>query len=232
MNNSPLTPETQDDLLIQIRTAHRLLAAYYQRLLPSIEKIANQVGSDFYFWEPYKFARPAMRTSNPFSKWAWDMLPAMSAIYVFKNVKNESSIAIDDFLISFYVDSDTGVDNEEMQRSEMDGLALSMPVTQAQSMVKIGIYTPFKNENLHWHANIWSQGAYPDYQAFDADNNSAKDANGQPMVSSGFEVSVSQLMTEDGIQQLTAKIEQCLACAIQYAKSIAAENATSDVQCI
>ncbi|WP_300480111.1 hypothetical protein [Shewanella sp.] len=226
MNNSPLTPETQDELLIQIRTAHRLLAAYYQRLLPSIEKIANQLGSDFYFWEPRKFARPASRNSNPFSKWAWDMLPAMSAIYVFKNINNESSITIDDFLISFYVDSDTGVDEEEMKRGEMDGLALSIPVTQAQSMVKIGIYTPFKNENLHWHSSIWCQGAFPDYQAFDAAHNSAKDINGQPIVSSGFEVSVSQLMTEDGIQQLTAKVEQCLARTILHAKSIATVDVT------
>ena len=224
MNNSPLTPETQDDLLVQIRTAHRLLAAYYQRLLPSIEKIATQLGSDFYFWEPYKFARPAQRTSNPFSKWAWDMLPAMSTIYVFKNVKEESSIAISDYLISFYVDSDTGVDEEEMNRFEADGLSLTVSVQEAESMVKVGIYTPFKSEQLHWYSNIWSQGAYPTYHTFDAQNQQTKDINGCPIVSSGFEVSVSQLMTEDGIKQLAVKIEQCLADALQHAKSIAEEE--------
>ncbi|MEZ8688757.1 hypothetical protein AB6D53_14095 [Vibrio splendidus] len=58
MNNSQT-----EGLFTQVRTAHRLLAAYYQRLLPTLEQIAHSVNTEFYFWHPVRFDKPG---KNPF----------------------------------------------------------------------------------------------------------------------------------------------------------------------
>ena len=59
----------------QVQVAHRVCAAFYQRLLPTLDKIARD--SDFSFWEwgPAETDRPCRSGTDPNSKWAWDMLP-------------------------------------------------------------------------------------------------------------------------------------------------------------
>ena len=72
------------ELLMQVRTGHRLLAAFYQRLYSNLNKLVNELELSFYVWRPMHFDRPAALSKNPFEKWQWDLLPAMSSYYLFK----------------------------------------------------------------------------------------------------------------------------------------------------
>ncbi len=56
--------QNEEDLFLQIRTAHRLLAAYYQRLLPTIEQIANELDLKFYCWLPSEHEKPGNFSTN------------------------------------------------------------------------------------------------------------------------------------------------------------------------
>ncbi|MGB0893367.1 MAG: DUF883 domain-containing protein [Parashewanella sp.] len=219
MQGLDVTPKEHDELLQQVRTAHRLLAAYYQRLLPSIERIATELDTKYYFWKPDKFNSPSA-TSNPFIKWKWDLLPAISTLYMFENIDNGKSIKIGDYLVSFSVDSDTSV---KVGKTEPDGLELPKSIDTAESLICIGIYTPFTNEQSHWRFDIWEKGAYPDYQDINTPFNCIPDVKGCSIVSCGIKVSISQLMSEKGIEALISRLQELLDDALKTAKDKAEE---------
>ncbi|MCK8047166.1 hypothetical protein MSG37_19960 [Shewanella sp. 1CM18E] len=212
--------EQTESLFTQIRSAHRLLASYYQRLLPSIERVASPLGVDFYFWLPREFDRPKQLTSSPFDAWKWDMLPGISTYYTFKKVEDVNKLRMGEYLISFWVISDTGVSSEEMNNVEADGLSLPMSVEDADSIIRVGVFTPFKEVDTNWYYNVWNPCPHPEYVALNAEPIVAKDVGGYPVVSCGVELPISQLITEKGIQELTDKLAVCRDKALQHAQAI------------
>ncbi|GLO63294.1 hypothetical protein MACH09_38020 [Vibrio sp. MACH09] len=210
-----------DELFTQIRTAHRFLAAYYQRLLPTIEQIATQLELDFYFWLPQKFDRPSQLTTNPFNKWQWDMLPALSTYYTFKKVEDINKLRLGEYLITFWVISDTGVNNNEMNDVQIDALSLKERPEDSESIIKIGIFTPNEEQDTNWYRNIWSQCPHPQYVEINEEPIVTKDADGYPIVSGGFQVPITKLMTDDGIKQIINKTQTLRDQALLFAKEVA-----------
>jgi len=210
-----------DELFIQIRTAHRFLASYYQRLLPTIEQIATQLELDFYFWLPREFERPSQLTTNPFERWQWDMLPALSTYYTFKRVEDINKLRFGEYLISFWVISDTGVSSDEMNGVQADALLLKKRPEDSESIMKIGVFTPYKEKDTNWYRNIWSPCPHPQYVALDEEAKITKDADGYPVVSCGFQVPIAKLMTDDGIKKIIEKTQTVRDQALLYAKEVA-----------
>ncbi|WP_299020925.1 hypothetical protein [uncultured Photobacterium sp.] len=194
-----------DELCTQIRTAHRLLAGYYQRLLPSIEQAAKELGLDFYFWLPREFNRPGRLTSNPFEAWQWDMLPGLSTYYTFKKVEDVNKLRVGEYLVSFWVISDSGVSSEAMKGVQADALSLPTSVQDADSIIKIGIYTPYKNVDQNWFHKVWYPCPHPEYVGLDQSPIVSEDKQGYPIVSCGFQVPISRIMTNEGIEEIVAK---------------------------
>lgn len=209
MNN-----ENKDDLFLQIRTAHRLLAAYYQRLLPTIEQISKELELDFYVWTPKEFARPSKLTTNPFENWQWDMLPALSTYYVFKNVEDVHKLRIGEFLVEFMVDSDTGVVSDAANGGQPDGLSLPISVEEALSLLKVSIYTPFRDENANWYYKVWNCCQHPKF------NDSPLpqiDPDRYPIISCGFELPMSDLLEEDAVRKIASKTREFIDSALTAA---------------
>ena len=71
--------------LKQVRTAHRICAAYYQRVLPLIERATERLDLNFKSWESWAFAFPSSR-SSPFQKWEWDQLPMLNPRFTFTGI--------------------------------------------------------------------------------------------------------------------------------------------------
>lgn len=192
-----------DELFSQVRTAHRLLAAYYQRLLPTIEQIALEVDTEFYFWKPQCFSAPGQSNSNPFTKWQWDLLPAVVTRYVFKNVNDLSTVTRGDYILEFIVINDSGV-NDEQCRGQPDALNLKVAVADAKSVLRVAIYRALENVDASFYQE-WEAGRYPDYSDavdIEIDNKFAK---------YGFEIPLELLMTECGISSIKETIEHYLA---------------------
>lgn len=188
-----------DALFLQVRTAHRLLAAYYQRLLPTIELIASGVGTDFYFWESVNFSKPSR---NPFKNWQWDMLPGEATRYVFKQIKDEKQVTKNDYIVEFIVINDTGI-NDEKYTSQPDALDLKVKVEEARSVLRVGIYRAIVDDEAGFY-NQWESGQYPNYSDtvdIELDNKFYK---------FGFEVPLSQLMTNDGAEWIKERVMEYL----------------------
>ena len=100
-----------DDLVSQAQVAHRLLAGFYQRLLPTINQVAQQLQLNFYEWEPTVTSRPCRKSSNPADSWAWDMLPMMAHIQRFMRSENRES-AVGDITLDFFVTFDSNYSDD------------------------------------------------------------------------------------------------------------------------
>lgn len=188
-----------DDLFVQVRTAHRLLAAYYQRLLPTIEQIAHEANTEFYFWTPIKFDRPG---KNPFKKWQWDLLPAAITRYVFKHISDESKVTLNDYIVEFIVINDSGI-NDEQCKGQPDALNLKVNVDESQSILRISIYRAMASIDTGFY-DRWESGRYPDYSTsvdLELDNG---------FVKFGFETPLESLMTESGVASIKETIEHYL----------------------
>ena len=68
--------------LKEVRTAHRICAAYYQRILPLIERATEQLDLNYESWRSWGFAFPSRR-SSPFRKYEWDQLPMLNPRFTF-----------------------------------------------------------------------------------------------------------------------------------------------------
>ncbi|QDF76221.1 MULTISPECIES: hypothetical protein [Shewanella] len=192
-----------DELFSQVRTAHRLLAAYYQRLLPTIEKIALESDTEFYFWAPQRFSSPGQSNSNPFKKWQWDMLPGVVTRYVFKNVADINQVTKGDYILEFIVINDSGV-NDEQCRGQPDALNLKVAVADAKSDLRVAIYRALEDVKTDFYQE-WEAGRYPDYSEavdIEIDNKFAK---------YGFEIPLESLMTECGVASIKETIGHYLA---------------------
>jgi hypothetical protein len=208
MNNN----ET-DDLFVQVRTAHRLLAAYYQRLLPTLEQIAHQVDTEFYFWRPHGFDTPSRVQGNPFTKWQWDLLPATITRYVFKQVAFASKVTHDDYIVEFLVINDTGIHDEKKGRAQPDALKLKIDVKDAQSVLRVGIYRAASDQktNNGFH-ELWDKVAYPKYDgSFEA-------IMDKGFLTTGFEVPLTAMMNENGVESIKSQIKKCLAVTLELAE--------------
>ncbi|MCE0493119.1 hypothetical protein [Vibrio salinus] len=192
--------EEVDELFWQVRTAHRLLVAYYQRLHPIIDDLATFADTVFDFWTPQLFDKPAR--ANPFTKWQWDLLPAAVTRYVFKQVKESSKVTKGDFTLEFLVVNDTGIVKEK-GKGELDALALPLNVEHAESIIKVGIYRAAENSDKDYFSQ-WNSVNYPDYQ----DDDSFK--RDKLFLTTGFEFPISLLLTEDGVQAVKEKIDKYL----------------------
>ncbi|QLE84043.1 hypothetical protein FLM48_02450 [Shewanella sp. Scap07] len=211
MNNSEM-----DDLFTQIRTAHRLLAAYYQRLLPVIESIALEADTEFYFWSPHRFSPPGQSNANPFKKWQWDLLPAVVTRYVFKHVNDLKRITKGDYIIEFLVVNDSGIDDEK-SKSQPDALTLKVGVNEARSILKLAVYRAVQDEDSDFYKK-WNSISYSDY------SDSIDVQLDHKFVTAGFEVPLNLLMSDSGVHTVKAKIDQYLLITQEAVSAYSADN--------
>ncbi|NRB65245.1 MAG: hypothetical protein HRU40_19885 [Saprospiraceae bacterium] len=198
-----------DNLFQDIRMAHRLLVAYYQRLLPTIQDIADHLGLNFYIWTPSEFSRPGNLTSNPFSKWQWDLLPANCTRYVFHNAKDNNKVQVGEFMVEFHVITDSGILKENdpnSHRAQPDALNLHTEVSSAESLVKIHLYMPYHNQDKNWHNDIFN--ICEDPKLTSEPNSQRIEEDGIDCYISGFEIPLSDLLNENAVKVITARIEQ------------------------
>ena len=76
--------------LKQVRTAHRICAAYYQRILPLIERATEELDLKYERWGSWAFSFPSRR-SSPFQKWEWDQLPMLNPRFTFTGTTDGDS---------------------------------------------------------------------------------------------------------------------------------------------
>lgn len=129
-----LTRERAEHLVAQAATAHRIVVAFYQRMLPQLDEIATGLDMDFWYWEPIETGRPCRSTTRPSSNWAWDMVPLYAANFVYRRVQQAERVTEGDLVLQFSVYFDTSFDSDERKRAGLRGEpdALTLPAGRSE----------------------------------------------------------------------------------------------------
>lgn len=132
----------QAELLVtQVQKAHRLLAGFYQRILPAIDNLAGQYNTTFWYWEPSEFSKPCGTSTRPSSKWAWDFLPLVATTLVY--VKNEEGgMRTDDLVMEFHLRCDPSVLREQRDLRQEKGQPDPTSLPPISPSLKVYLYRP------------------------------------------------------------------------------------------
>ncbi len=144
------------ELFTQVRVAHRLLAAYYEKIHRLMEEVVShdEFELEFLSWDPMLFVRPALSRVNQLDRYAFDLLPGVDAEYLF--IKGQRKLQEPgDWLLAFHFVSDTGL------RDELDGgkdgenpLDLTSSPEDGKSVLRCYIVAPRKPLEFDWYHDI------------------------------------------------------------------------------
>jgi hypothetical protein len=101
-----------EEILRRVREAHRLCAAFYQRVLPLIRTATLDLGLLLHSWNP-RTSAIATKRGNPLKKWAWDNLPLMNARFAFVST-TEEGFDVDDYLVDLQLVTDSLLKRENL----------------------------------------------------------------------------------------------------------------------
>jgi len=196
----------EEDLFLQIRTAHRLLAAYYQRLLPTIEQIANELDLKFYSWIPSEFCTPCKFSTNIFDRWQWDLLPANCTRYVFFNAEKKNDIRLGKYMVEFHVISDSGIltENRKSPNNQPDALDLAISPEDAKSVLRVHLYAPYKTREAFWYDGLFDPCSDP---VLTHKPEAQKISDNVHSFISGFEIPLIELSAENSVENVTERIK-------------------------
>lgn len=189
------TKNPDTELLMQVRTGHRLLAAFYQRLYSNLNKLLNELELSFYVWRPANFDRPAPSNKNPFDKWQWDLLPAMSSYYIFKTDFDNNKIVPGHCLVEIKVDLDTAVDGKPDLGGQPDALGIKTSIEESTSILSVRVYSPYQEIAGNWY-ELWSKWSNASL------NTEPSELESFPVIAAGFEIDIEQLLENEGLKNL------------------------------
>jgi hypothetical protein len=130
----------------QLQHAHRLSVAFYRRFLPTLDKIASQVGCRFGWWAPTVTDKPCQSTTRPSSKWAWDFVPLFASSYLYYREEGNTATPEDVGLL-FRLFIDNAFSDEERERNGVKGQpdAVNLPIGNA--ILQVVVFRPTKKSN-------------------------------------------------------------------------------------
>lgn len=145
-----MSKEDAEIIVGQLQQAHRISVAFYRRILPTLDMIANQLECSFLNWKPLITSLPSRRT-QPSKSWAWDYVPLYASTHTYKHVRGELKTGPDDFAIVFdlYIE-DSFADEKFLANGQPD--AIEMPIGQA--VLKVYLYRPVAVVNESFD-NLW-----------------------------------------------------------------------------
>ncbi len=187
------------ELLMQVRTGHRLLVAFYQRLYSNLDKLASELGLSFYVWRPANFDRPATLSINPFQKWQWDLLPAMSSYFIFKTDFDNNKIVPGHCLVEIKVDLDTAVDGKSDLGGQPDALGIKTSIEESTSILSVRAYSPYQEIAGNWYYDLWSKCSNIPLSS------EPSELDNFPVITSGFEIDIQDLLETEGLNNLIGR---------------------------
>ena len=111
---SGMSLQEAEGLLVQVQSAHRVLAAFYERLLGFLDGMARDLDEDlsFWYWNPQETWLPPRFTTDPLSRSIWDFLPLYAFSCAYWRVRGEDmhkgDIAV---IFAIYTDDKFDSDN-------------------------------------------------------------------------------------------------------------------------
>ena len=190
------------ELLSQVRTAHRLLASYYNRVHQLIRDVSSHgdLGLAYLSWGPTAFSRTPQRSTKILDRWPWDLLPGVATEYVFVKSASSTSISLGDWLLVLHVVNDDGVFGEGKTSEALD---LKTPVQDAHSVLRCYLIASHKNREANWYHDNWSKIEWPEFT--ETPQRQSMEEVGE-IYASAFEIPLEELTGTDNAEILVQKI--------------------------
>lgn len=147
------------ELVGQLQSAHRLAVGFYQRMLPQLSKIADDLGLIFWSWRPIYNDRPSQASKFPGEKWAWDLVPMYAVRFDFCTELGEHA-NVGDVAAVFKILLDDNY--RRSQRKELGIKGEPDPVTMpvGNAIVVIDLFSCTANSQRSFEA-LWEDAAWP-----------------------------------------------------------------------
>ena len=155
--NMAMSREDAENIVSQLQQAHRVSVAFYKRILPTFDKIANELDCKFLWWEPIYTSMPRNGKRNqPSQTWAWDYIPlfASSHSYRNRNAKSEKRSVPEDYSLTFDLIIDDSFSDEVVDKGEPN--PIDLPI--GKGVVKVFLYRPRRQVNKPFE-ELWSEEA-------------------------------------------------------------------------
>jgi hypothetical protein len=196
---------TKKELFTQVRVAHRMLAAYYQRIFQLLTDVTGdeRLGLNFYVWLPAETDRPCKLTTNVFDRSAWDLLPGLNTSYLFHTADDSNKQNPGEWLLDLCVIGDTGIFSNDTLDFHADALGINTSPENSTSVLRCFLYAPHERTSLNWYKGIWDNIAYQD--CVDAPECKQLDEK-NAIYGNGFEIPLEELTGEGAAELLVNKI--------------------------
>lgn len=140
-------------LVTQLQQAHRLAVGFYRRILPTLDKIANQLDCTFWDWGPLHTSRPGRSTTQPSGSWSWDYIPLYASYHTYGRSENEKHTSTNDRAIEFYLYiEDTFEPIKRGAKGQPDPLTLP----SGKAVLRVRIYRPKADYKVPFD-DIWAE---------------------------------------------------------------------------
>lgn len=153
MSTPEMTQEQAEHLVSQLQQAHRLSVGFYKRILPTLDKVANELKCEFWEWKPLHTQRPPNSGTRPGSKWAWDYVPLFASGHTYGRCSDEAQTRQSDYAIEFYLYiEDTFEPSKRGSKGQPDPIALP----SGKSVLRAWLYRP-KGDFDEPFDDLWSE---------------------------------------------------------------------------
>lgn len=139
----PLTESDAESLVDQLQGAHRLAAAFYQRIFPWFDKAAADFGCHFSSWGPLYTHRPGVSSTAPSRKWKWDFLPLYAFEINYERLPDSSSSrGGDDVGIRFRLLIEDSFKPERRKAEGISGSPSALKLPKGEGVVEVYVLRP------------------------------------------------------------------------------------------
>lgn len=156
-----LTTEQAHKLVADVQVAHRLLVGFYERFLPSLDRGAEKLGLDFWYWDPMHTARPCRGNTRPTKNWLWDMVPLFAATHVYRKVSGKR-LKVGDMVVSFNVYTDHNFKPERRKEMGVKGKPDPILLTQGEAVIEVDLYRVIKKSTQDFE-DAWNDAEHPTF---------------------------------------------------------------------
>ena len=140
-----ITQEDAEPLVNQIQNAHRISVAFYQRILPIFDSVANNFGcSNFIHWGPLNTDRVCTKKTRPSSKWAWDFVSLFTSSHIYWKTSGDKS-SIHDLGLSFALITDDNFSKDNLKALNVKGVPDPVSLPFGDAYVGVYAFKPIKS---------------------------------------------------------------------------------------
>ncbi|KTA75565.1 hypothetical protein [Aeromonas salmonicida] len=152
---------TQTEKLVeQLGQAHRLVAGFYQRILPLFDQVAQEtIDANFWYWAPSENSRPCSKHTRPSSAWTWDFIPMFASTHAYRTW-NGSRALCNDMTLAFCLYIDDAIKADSPQRLGRKGEPDPLRMELGNAIVEVYLFRCNKDSE-HSFDTLWDNIPWP-----------------------------------------------------------------------